>query len=298
MQAPRVITARSCLDYEAEGHPESPARVARTYDLLMRSGCHFIRAVSCTEQDILRVHTHRHLEAVRGGRFFEADTPNLPHIFDHARMAAGAAIQAADHALHGMPAFSLMRPPGHHATRHHLMGFCYFNSLAIAVASVLESGTKPKAHDYEHGLAPKRVAILDFDCHHGNGTEDIFRGNPHVLFVSLHQSPCYPFSGLASDGNCLNYPLPPHTGERKFLVAFEHAMQRLSEFHPDLLAVSAGFDAYKEDPITQMGLEIHTFQKIGHQIAQLKVPVFSVLEGGYSDKLPECVAAYLKGLAG
>jgi acetoin utilization deacetylase AcuC-like enzyme len=298
MNKPKVITAKSCLAYDAHGHPENSARVERTQDLLQRSGYHFIEATSCTEHDILRVHSHRHLETVRSGKFFDGDTPNLPAIFEHAKLAAGAAVQAAEFALHGHPAFSLMRPPGHHATRHQLMGFCYFNNIAIAVASVLESGTKPKSHDYDHGMAPKRVAILDFDCHHGNGTEEIFHGHSNVLFVSLHQSPCYPGTGNTSNGNCINYPLPPHTGEKEYLVALEDALRKIVAFHPDLLAVSAGFDAYREDPITQMSLEVGTFEKIGKAIRTWKLPTFSVLEGGYSRRLPECIAAYLEGWVG
>jgi acetoin utilization deacetylase AcuC-like enzyme len=292
----KIITAKSCLAYEADGHPESPLRVSRTQDLLQHLGHRFVEAHSCTEHDILRVHSHRHLETVRAGKFHDADTPNLPGMFDHAKRAAGAAIQAAEFALHGESAFSLMRPPGHHATRNHVMGFCYFNNIAIAVASVLEAGTKPKSHDYDHGLAPKRVAIVDFDCHHGNGTEEIFHGHPNVLFVSLHQHPCYPGTGTDSSGNIVNVPVPARTGEAEYLVAFETALQRVATFKPDLLGVSAGFDAFKEDPITQMGLEVGTFERIGRLIHHLNLPTFSVLEGGYSGKLPDCIAAYLKGL--
>ncbi|MSR64714.1 MAG: histone deacetylase [Verrucomicrobiae bacterium] len=294
----KVITAKSCLAYDADGHPENSARVARTQELLQRQGYTFVEAASCTEHDILRVHSHRHLETVRSGKFFDTDTPNIPGIFEHAKLAAGAAMQAAEFALHGHPAFSLMRPPGHHATRNQLMGFCYFNNIAIAVAGVLEAGTKPKSHDYDHGMAPKRVATLDFDCHHGNGTEDIFHGHPNVLFVSLHQSPCYPGTGNSNTSNCINYPLPAQTSEKEYLVAFEDALLRIAAFHPNLLAVSAGFDAFHEDPITQMNLEVSTFGKIGKAIRDLKLPTFSVLEGGYSGKLPECVATYLEGLAG
>lgn len=292
----KIITARSCLLYESEGHPESPRRIEKSQELLRARDYRFVEAHSCTDQDIIRVHSHTHFEGIRTGKFFDADTPSLPGMFDHAKLAAGAAIQAAEFCLHGEGAFSLMRPPGHHATRTRAMGFCYFNSIAIAVASLLEAGTKPKAHDYDHGLTPKRVAIVDFDCHHGNGTEEIFHGHPNVLFVSLHQSPCYPGTGLESNGNALNYPLPSGTGEAAFLEAFDDALAKVSAFRPDLLAVSAGFDSHKRDPITQMELEIETFEKIGQRLARLNKPTFSVLEGGYSTKLPECILAYLEGL--
>lgn len=294
----KVITAKSCLAYDVDGHPENSSRVARTQALLQKSGYSLVEATSCTEHDILRVHSHRHLETVRSGRFFDSDTPNIPGIFDHAKLAAGAAMQAAEFALHGHPAFSLMRPPGHHATRNQLMGFCYFNNIAIAVASVLEAGTKPKSHDYDFGMAPKRVAILDFDCHHGNGTEEIFHGHSNVLFVSLHQSPCYPGTGNSHSANCFNYPLPPGTSEKQYMTAFFDAIHRISAFKPTLVGVSAGFDSYREDPITQMDLEVGTFQKMGKAIHTLHLPTFSVLEGGYSGRLPDCVAAYLSGLVG
>src|SRR5262249_13030874 len=149
------------------------------------------------------------------------------------------------------------------------------NNIAIAVAKVLQQ-------------EDRKVAILDFDCHHGNGTEDIFRGNERVLFTSLHQSPCYPGTGLTSEDNCINYPLPPGTAPLQFLAALDKAINEIRNFKPDLLAVSAGFDAYKDDPITQMGLEIKTFQEIGRHIAdftQSKLPCFAVLEGGYAPEL-------------
>jgi acetoin utilization deacetylase AcuC-like enzyme len=272
--------------------------VSQTQELFERLGYRFTPAVACSDQDILRVHTVSHFEAVRAGKSFDADTPNLPGMFDHAKRAAGAALQAAELAIHGEPAFSLMRPPGHHATRDRLMGFCYFNNMAIAVAAFLEGVSHSKPSDSQQAPGQKRVAILDFDCHHGNGTEEIFRGRPNLLFVSLHQTPCYPGTGLESTGNCLNYPLPPGTGEKKYLATLENALAEIAAFHADLLGVSAGFDAYKEDPITEMNLEISTFKEIGRRVAQLKLATFSLLEGGYSARLPQCIAAYCEGLAG
>ncbi len=209
----------------------------------------------------MRVHTREQLEAVRSGTFDDADTPFFPDIFEIAKLSAGAAMLAAEHALAGRPAFSLMRPPGHHAERNRVMGFCYFNNIAIAVAKVLQSSPRVQ-----------RVAILDFDCHHGNGTEDIFRGDERVLFVSLHQSPCYPGTGIMSGANCINYPLAPGTGPEKFLETLDEAMERIRGFDPQLLAVSAGFDSFKNDPITHMGLEVETFYEIGRRVADLTQP--------------------------
>jgi acetoin utilization deacetylase AcuC-like enzyme len=171
------------------------------------------------------------------------------------------------------------------------MGFCYFNNIAIAVARILETGTA------------RKVAILDFDCHHGNGTEQIFQGDQRVLFVSLHQSPCYPGTGLVSRENCLNYPLPPGTGPDEFLAALDDAFGNIRAFQPEVLAISAGFDSYKGDPITQMKLEIDTYHDIGLRIARLcreggpssRLPGFAVLEGGYSRDFARCVEAFVNG---
>ncbi|MFN3301854.1 MAG: histone deacetylase, partial [Patescibacteria group bacterium] len=176
--------------------------------------------------------------------------------------------------------FSLMRPPGHHAGKDFCGGFCYFNNLAIAVAKFLKKD--------------KKVAILDIDCHHGNGTEDIFLGKNNVLYISLHESPLYPGTGLESRFNCLNFPLPPRTQEKEYLQTLEIALEKISQFKPNLLAISAGFDTYKKDPLTYFGLEIDSYQKIGEKIAQLNLPTFSVLEGGYSQSLPLCLYNFIK----
>ena len=286
-----IVYSPRCLDYAAPGHPEKPERVRSAVALLHKEFHTWVTPEPCTDEDILRVHTREMFDAVRTGRFSDADTPFLSGIFELAKLAAGAAILAAEHARAGRPAFSLMRPPGHHAERDRIMGFCYFNNIAIAVARSLN----------EH---VKHVAILDFDCHHGNGTEDIFRGHERVLFVSLHQSPCYPGTGNTAEGNCLNYPLPPGTGPEPFLAALDDGLGRIRDFQPDLLAVSAGFDAYKSDPITQMGLEIETFHDIGGRIADFTrsatagspaLPCFAVLEGGYSHEFARCVDAFVAG---
>jgi acetoin utilization deacetylase AcuC-like enzyme len=246
----------------------------------------------CSDEDILRVHNLELLAAVRTGSFTDADTPNFPEIFEIAKLAAGAAVLASVEALAGRPAFSLMRPPGHHAERNRVMGFCYLNNIAIAVARLLGEGKV------------KRAAILDFDCHHGNGTEDIFRSDDRVLFVSLHQSPCYPGTGSITQDNCVNYPLPPGTGPEKFLAALDQGFQQIRTFQPEILAISAGFDSYKSDPITHMDLEIDTFHDIGRRLADFtspttadvpRVPCFAVLEGGYSRDFARCVEAFVTG---
>ena len=283
--AVKILFSPECAGYRVPSHPDSPRRVTATATLLrQKPGYEFIAAQPCDEADILRVHTPRLLEEVRRGESGDPHTPAIPGIFEHARLSAGAAIQAATLAWRGTPAFSLMRPPGHHACRDRLMGFCYFNNMAIALARLLQTGG-----------GPKRVAIVDFDCHHGNGTEEIFRGCNEVLCVSLHQSPAYPGTGLRPEGNALNFPLPPATDGPRYLETFDRALEAVRGFRPELLGVEAGFDAYKRDPLTDMGLEIETFVEIGRRLAALRLPMFALLEGGYSSRLPKCVAAFLDG---
>ena len=287
-----ILYSPRCLDYAAAGHPENPERIRSAVAQLQKEFHTWMLPTPCTDEDILRVHTRELLDSVRLGTFADADTPFFPGILDIARLSAGAAIGAADHALAGQPAFSLIRPPGHHAERNRVMGFCYLNNIAIAVARVLNFSTHIR-----------RVAILDFDCHHGNGTEDIFRGDERVLFVSVHQDPCYPGTGLAAQGNCLNFPLPPGTKPAQFLATLDEGLNHIRDFRPDLLAVSAGFDAYKDDPITNMDLEIETFREIGHRIAAATqsapnapaLPCFAVLEGGYSHDFAQFVEAFVGG---
>jgi acetoin utilization deacetylase AcuC-like enzyme len=288
-----IVHSPQCLAYNAPGHPERPDRVASTVASLRRNPAHtWLEAVPCADDDLLRVHDQAHLDAVRTGDYVDADTPRHDNIDAIARLAAGSAIQAAQHAVRGQRAFSVMRPPGHHAGRNAVMGFCYYNNIAVAVAHMLH-----------HDRHLHRVAILDFDCHHGNGTEDIFFGDDRVLFCSLHQSPCYPGTGQATRKNCVNYPLPPGTGPSEFLQTLDVAMDRIAGFGPDLLAISAGFDSYKRDPITDMNLEIGTFCNIGKRVARLTgwghttgaLPSFAVLEGGYADDLAACVSAFVQG---
>ena len=276
-----IVYSPRCLEYATAGHPECPDRVRSAAHLLHKDQYVWAHPIPCTEQDILRVHSPGVLAAVQHGPDTDPETPHFPHIFEIASLAAGGAIVAARRAVAGQPAFSLMRPPGHHATRDRLMGFCYFNNIAIAVAQLLETG------------AAKRVAIVDFDAHHGNGTEDIFRGDDRVLFTSLHQSPCYPGTGLLTHGNCLNFPLAPGIGPDAFLKTFDHALDKVRAFQPDVLAISAGFDSFKDDPITHMQLEVETFHDIGKRLKALKLPSFAVLEGGYANDFAHCVEAFV-----
>lgn len=279
-----IYFSKQCLDYNQPGHPESPDRIQSTFEYLKDNGYVFYEPKSCSAEDILRVHSKEHFQGIQKGTSSDNDTPAIPRMIDYACLAAGSAIAASETALQGETSFSLMRPPGHHATPHRVMGFCYFNNIAIAAAKYIEKNPHPK------------TVILDIDCHHGNGSEDIFLGNPNVLYVSLHQSPLYPGTGLQSRENCINLPLPSGTEESTYLKTLETACQEIMDFNPSLLGVSAGFDTYRNDPLTQFGLDISSYTKIGKLIKELAIPTFMVMEGGYSKDLPQCVHAFIQGL--
>jgi acetoin utilization deacetylase AcuC-like enzyme len=277
----KILYSDTCLEYSQPGHPESPDRVRSAYAFLEHKH-DFLTPEAASDDDVLLVHTEQLLNQIRTGNFYDGDSPAYPNLYRHALLSAGGAIAAANLALEGSLSLSLMRPPGHHAGRSFLGGFCYFNNIAIAVAGILDRVEK--------------VAIIDFDCHHGNGTQDIFLGHDSVLYVSLHQSPLYPGTGIQSELNCRNYPVMAGTDETGYMAVFSEAMGEVAEFKPDVIAISAGFDTYKEDPITRVALEIDSYQKIGRSIKSLGLPTFSVLEGGYSGKMPQCIESYLKGL--
>ena len=166
------------------------------------------------------------------------------------------------------------------------MGFCYLSTIAIATLAARAAGVE-------------RVAVFDFDVHHGNGTEDILVDRPGVAFFSIHQFPAYPGTGRQDRGeNCFNYPVPPGLPATHYCDLAGQVLERLAAFRPGLLAVSAGFDAYARDPLCQQQLEASDYHWLGRALAGLGVPMFSLLEGGYSDDIPELVLAYLRGLAG
>ncbi|MCD6575278.1 histone deacetylase [Candidatus Aerophobetes bacterium] len=277
-----IFFSSRCLEYSFPGHPESPERVRRVYEYLNRKGYRFEEVKPCRKEDILLVHTPAHLKRVKTNSFFDPDTPNMENIYQYASLSAGAALQAAKQALEGENSFSLLRPPGHHAGKNYLGGFCYFNNIAIAVTWSLKKGVD-------------KIAIVDFDGHHGNGSEDIFLGEKRVLYLSLHQYPAYPGTGEISKENCLNFPLPPGCKEEQFMRFFLEGINKVKKFSPSLIAVSAGFDAYKKDPLLNLNLEVETYLKIGEEIASLSKPLFALLEGGYHRDLPLCVENFLKG---
>lgn len=275
-------------EYGRAGHPERPGRVLTSAQFLRAAhpDWDWREPAAASETALLRAHSAGHIARVRDTPHdFDADTPALAEIFNHAARATGAACAVVEASLGGTPAFSLMRPPGHHATRDQAMGFCYFNHLAVAAFEALERGAG-------------RVALWDFDAHHGNGTEAIVAGHPRIAFASIHQFPGYPGTGTRSLGNIHNFPVPPYAPRAEHCAAVERALAVLLEFKPDLLLVSAGFDAYAGDPITQMSLEREDFARFGRWLRESAVPAGAILEGGYSDDLPQLIDAFLTGWKG
>jgi acetoin utilization deacetylase AcuC-like enzyme len=285
----KIITDERCPRYSRFGHPERPARILNTMARLRSQTKIPIDWGSpgpADERAILRAHTPEHLARLTESDDFDADTPWYPDIPDYARASVGAALEAMRNARGGEMVFSLMRPPGHHAMRDRAMGFCYLNNIAIAVLEALATGCR-------------RVAVYDFDVHHGNGTEDILLNREGAAFFSIHQSPCYPGTGTADRGeNCFNFPVLPFTDREQYRDTLASALEDLKQFKPELVAVSAGFDAYARDPLAQETLEAEDYYWLGQSVRGLKLPVFSVLEGGYSQDLPELILAYLAGLDG
>lgn len=283
-----IITDPRCTEYRTPGHPEKPNRVSRSVELLKAQKA---LVLSWTEPgavaaaQVLRAHSPAHLARLAVPEAFDPDTAWHPGIVDHAHRSVGGALRALELAQHGEPAFSLLRPPGHHATRERSMGFCYLGSLAIAALEARAQG--------------RRVAIFDFDVHHGNGTEDIVAGQAGIVFASVHQHPCYPGTGTADvGGNCFNFPVAPHAAPTVWRAAFSQALDRLKATHPEVLAVSAGFDAYRGDPLAQGTLEREDFHWLGQQVRDFGAPGFAILEGGYSLDLPDLVLAFLLGWNG
>lgn len=270
-----------CAEYGSHMRPEQPARVLRSAAHLQAAhpGWTWQKPAAADESVLLTAHTPALIKRIQHAPDIDADTPHFPGIYDHARRAVGAALAAADHALAGRHAFALMRPPGHHCTRSQAMGFCYLNQIAIAALQAAATG--------------HRVAVWDFDAHHGNGTEDILRDRPNLLFVSVHQYPGYPGTGTTSFANCQNFPVAPHTPREAHMSDLARSWDKVLGFKPDLVLVSAGFDAYARDPITEMTLEREDFATLGRWLGESGLPAAAVLEGGYSPDLPQLIDAFL-----
>lgn len=285
----KIICDESCINYHSPGHPERPSRITDSLARLRQQSelpIEWLRPAPISDEAILRAHSPEHIARLRVPRNFDADTFHFPGIEQMARNAAGAGVLALECARKGDAAFSLMRPPGHHATRTEVMGFCYLSNIAIAALHAIATGTK-------------RIAVFDFDVHHGNGTENILMNQPGTAFFSIHEHPCYPGTGVTHVGdNCFNFPVRPHATREEYREALSNALEGLKAFRPEIIGVSAGFDAYAHDPLANSPLEAEDFHWLGSELRQVGVPMFSLLEGGYSDDLPELILSYLKGVNG
>lgn len=285
----QIITDERCTGYHNPGHPERPSRITSTLEKLRAQTelpIEWLTPEPAKDDAILRAHSAEYIARLRVPYDFDADTAWFPEIESIARLASGAGLLALEQARAGKTVFSLMRPPGHHATRETPMGFCYLSNIAIATLHALQTGTK-------------RVAVFDFDVHHGNGTEDILRNVPGAAFYSIHEHPCYPGTGTTNVGNnCFNYPVAPFSSREDYRAALTKALSDMKNFTPELIAVSAGFDAYAEDPLANSPLLAEDYHWLGQELRGIGVPMLSLLEGGYSDDLPELIFAYLKGING
>ncbi|MEN9573365.1 MAG: Acetylpolyamine aminohydrolase [Verrucomicrobiota bacterium] len=285
-----LITDERCVNYHSPGHPERPQRIIRTLEKLRTQQelkLAWDQPAAVPEAALLRAHTPDHLARIKAATdAFDADTPAHSGIYDHALRSVGGGLRALALARQGKMPFSLLRPPGHHATGNRAMGFCYLNQVAITTLEALATGAK-------------RVAVFDFDVHHGNGTEAILLGKPGAFFHSIHQHPCYPGTGTQNVGdNCFNYPVAPRTPRADYRKVLTRALDALKAQKPEVVVVSAGFDAYARDPLAQETLEAEDFHWLGQSFRALGVPLVSVLEGGYSNDLPELILAYMRGLDG
>lgn len=290
------------------GHPEQPARLAAAlaaFDHPALADCPRIDAPLADRAALLRVHSAAHVERVfeagrRGALVqLDPDTAVAPGSLDAALRAAGAVVAAVDHVMAGTGrrAFCAVRPPGHHATRRLAMGFCQFNAIAVGAAHALA----------RHGLS--RVAVVDFDVHHGNGSQAIFWDEPRVLFASSHQWPLYPGSGAAEEtgasANIANAPLPPGAGPAAFRSAWaDRLLPRIDAFAPELLLVSAGFDGHRDDPLGGLRLLADDYAWLTAELVALAGRhavgrLVASLEGGYDlAALTECTRAHALALLG
>ena len=296
------------LDHDTGEHPERAQRLIAILARLKQDGLWdklvAIEPEAAREEDLLRVHTQEHVDAIkeacrRGEEFLDVDTVISPESFDVALLAAGGAKLACQKVIEGEVdrAFCLVRPPGHHATASRAMGFCLFNNLAIAARFLQQ----------QYNLS--RILIVDWDLHHGNGTQDIFYDDPSVFYLSCHQGNHYPFSGYErekgrgkGEGFTLNVPLPAFSNERTIVDLFGQALRKAAAFKPQFVLVSAGFDAHRLDPLGNLTLTEAGYAKLSQLVCHLakqscQGKLVSCLEGGYNlEALAASVAAHIEVL--
>jgi acetoin utilization deacetylase AcuC-like enzyme len=280
------------FEHETGTHPENAARITAIEETLSAAGWHGLaltEAPAATLEQLQRVHPPAHIEAIeavsaRGGGMIDLDTVASERSYEAALRAAGGAVHAVDRLLGDDDRFAFcgLRPPGHHAERSAAMGFCLFNNVAVAVSHAIA----------EHSA--ERAMVVDWDVHHGNGTQQIFYESGDVLYASIHQSPLYPGTGHPGEtgsgegeGLTLNLPVPPGAGPDEFLSLVQTVIVPVARrFQPGLLAVSAGYDAHREDPLAQCMLDEAAYADMAASLrelaAELDVPVLVCLEGGYA----------------
>lgn len=301
------ISHPECLEHEmTTGHPESPQRLWAIRDALIQARVmDFLieyEAVAASEQQICRAHTREHYDFIvqhapqpgQGLVMIDPDTAMNSHSLQAARYAAGAVVLASDLVMQAKVdnAFCSVRPPGHHAEANSAMGFCFFNNVAVGVAHVLAN------------YPLKRIAVVDFDVHHGNGTEDIFRDDARVMVCSSYQHPFYPYSGEATiPGHLINTELSAGTTGEDFRAAISHDwLPALNDFKPEMIFISAGFDAHKLDDMAHLNLVEDDYIWVTHEIMQIaeryaQGRIVSSLEGGYHlAALGRSVTAHVKTL--
>ena len=280
----RVVFSEKCLEYNWPGHIEGPERVSEASEFL-KERYEFLEPKPASMEHLLKVHSKEYVAVIknsRAGSYLDGDTPVPENIYEYARLSAGGSMLAARE-----KGFSLMRPPGHHAGRNGkalgaaTLGFCYFNNIAVAVRSL-----------------DLPTLILDIDGHHGNGTQEIFLGEPKVTFVSLHRYPHYPGTGVRSQDNCLNFPLSFPAGDSLYLRTLDEALSQVDITGIELIGISAGFDAHQGD-LASLSLTSKGYREIGRKISALGKPTFGVLEGGYiGENISRDIHELIQGLEG
>ena len=292
-----IVYTKRFLNHNLTGHPECRERLSATVDFLEGKGVfdtlQVVEPGQAEAEDILRVHSQSHFENMKGiaesGTQVLGDTYYNPESFETALLAAGAVIDCVNSECKA--GFALVRPPGHHATRNSSMGFCIFNNVAVGAA-------------YAKTQGKRKIAILDFDVHHGNGTQDIFYESD-ILYISLHQWPHYPGTGAAEEvgeergeGYTVNIPLPGGVTDTGYNLALDEIVYPvLTDYSPDILLVSAGYDAHQNDPLGGLKLSTDTYHRISENVKKLAKKTVFTLEGGYNiTALPHCIYASLAGL--
>jgi acetoin utilization deacetylase AcuC-like enzyme len=300
MKGPCIFFSRAFLEHGSEAHPERPSRLSGAMAYFKDHGVldavDLLTPRPASDDEIAAIHRREYVDRVRayGAGPFEGEVEMAAGSAAAAGLAAGAAIGCVDESADRELAFGLVRPPGHHALPDRAMGFCLYNNVAIGAAHALRS--------------VKRVLIVDWDAHHGNGTELAFYDRPDVLYFSVHEHPHYPGTGRPGDvgagegeGFNVNVPLPAGSNDADLMEAFRRVLLPIAEdYRPDMVMVSAGYDLYYGDPLCDMKVTPGGFQAMAYAVRGIRGRrgVAALLEGGYSEALPECIAASIRGFLG